>query len=265
MSNCISIEAHLAKFGISIQQANDFINSNLHKPEEIFQAARDYGVTTQMLNELSGYSMNDISEYFKTIDLEARDLDDPFILVNSDLNSLESLVSLNTREDTLSNTSLHAATIQKIHELFKNEPQKIPDKIDDYEVMFNLGPPRSYQDDDSIYDASELGVCNLASVPATPESLESLFNGSLINIFSVLDDNELNLINGFSNKNSEEYQALLISSLSTPSSAIRSDADIVSLITNETIRIVETYWDIGDVEDDLDGILDYSYLGLATI
>ncbi len=247
MSNCISIEEHLAKFGISIQQANNFINSNLNKPEEIFQAARDYGVTTQMLNEVSGYSMQDITEYFKTIDLETKDLDDPFIPVNSDLNSLESLVSLNTREGVLSNDSLRAAALQKFD-----------DNSADYEFMFNAEPPRTYQDDDGIYDASELGVCSLISVAATSENLESLFYGSLINIFSALDDGELNQINEFPNKDSADYQALLISSLSTPSSIIRNDADVVNLVVEETVNIVGKYW-----SGDLSGILDHSYLGIA--
>lgn len=244
---------HLAKFGVTVQQAKDFINSNSQNPADIFQAAQVSGVTTKMLSELSGYSVDIVSGYFGAIDLQSKKLDDTHILVNSDLGSLESLVTHNEKDDILSNASLHAAVIKKLQDLNQ--------KTDDYENFFTNGPTKQYQDDDGIYDADELGVCSLTTgVPATAESLESLFNGSLINIFSALDDTELNQIKEFPNKESEEYQSLLLSTLSTAPTATRSDTDLATLVVSETINISGQYW-----HSELSGILDLSYLGIATI
>ena len=72
MSNCITVEMHLAKFGVTVQQAKDFINSNSQNPADIFQAAQVSGVTTKMLSELSGYSVDIVSGYFGAIDLQSK-------------------------------------------------------------------------------------------------------------------------------------------------------------------------------------------------
>ncbi|MEK6736283.1 MAG: hypothetical protein AABY47_06915 [Pseudomonadota bacterium] len=245
----MSAESHLAEFGITVQQARDFIKLNIQEPEEIFQVARDYGVTTRMLSELSDHSVDAVRGYFSAVNLQSKDLDYPNILVNSDLGSLGSLVSLNQREGILSNTSLRTAVLEK---LGSNKG--------DYEFTFGFVKP--YQDDDGIYNADELGVGHLTSVPATTESLESLFYGSLINIFSALDEIELNQIVGFSNKGTEEYQTLFLSTLSeSPTPIMWSDTDLSHLVEDEVVSIIGKYWEKGNY---LAGLLDHSYLGIAT-
>lgn len=71
----MSVETQLAKFGITTQQAKDFINSNILNPGEIFQAAKDYGITTEMLGELSGYSVDAVSGYFYSVGENSKNLD----------------------------------------------------------------------------------------------------------------------------------------------------------------------------------------------
>ena len=251
MSNCITVEAHLAKFGVTVQQAKDFINSNIQNPGDIFQAARDYGVTTEMLSELSGYSVDIVRTYLDATGKNSKNIDYTHILINSDLNSLESLVATNGREGLLSNTSLHELVSSKIENSL------------DYKSFFQW--VKSYQDDDGIYDADELGVCGLSSIPATSESLESLFYGSLINIFSRLDDAELNQLTEFPNKESEEYQSLLIADLNSPSTIPRNDTDLANLVVNEAFNTIKNYWEGVDpdthVIDYHTGMLDFGLLG----
>ncbi|MBX3617283.1 hypothetical protein [Nitrosomonas sp.] len=247
----MSAESHLAKFGVTVQQAEDFINANIRNPGDIFQAAREYGVTTEMLSELSGYSVDDVRGYFDSIEVNSRQLDFTKILINSDLGSLESLISTNQKEGLLSNDSLEKLVSSKI--------------IDpgDYKSFFQ--PVKSYQDDDGIYDADELGVSSLGNIPATEGSLKSVFYGSLINIFSRLDDAEMNQIKVFPNKESGEYQSLLVNALNSPAEISRNDADLANLVVNETVDTIANYWKGVDPDtnfvDYRTGLFDFGLLG----
>ncbi len=250
----MSAETHLAKIPFTIQQAKDFIFSNTEKPEIIFQAAFDYGVTTEMLSEITGFSTDIVREYFASADidseLDSSLLDNTSILVNSDLGSLESLVAFNERNGILSNTALREEVELKIIEPLN------------YELTFDPVRPL-VQPNDDIYDAEELGVAHLTNVPATNESVESLFYGSLINLFSALDESELNQINTFpSNGGSENFQALLLTALSeTPSPVVWDDEKLADLVTNEAASIINKY---GTHDNAVIGVLDLSFLGLAT-
>lgn len=62
------------------------------------------------------------------------------------------MIATNRKEGVLSNDSLRESVLLKIKD------------HGDYEDFFQ--PVKSYQDDDGIYDADELGVSSLASVLA---------------------------------------------------------------------------------------------------
>lgn len=246
-----STEEHLAKFKFTIEQANDFIKANIPNPNLIFDTAKKYGVTTEMLSDISEHPVDVVKAYFANVDLITEELDFTKILINSNLGSLESLVATNEREGILSNTTLRNLVSSKL------------DSSDDYEFFFE--PIKSYQDDDNIYDANELGVTTLTAVPATAESLESLFYGTLINIFSRLDSTELEEINKSSNKESPEYQSFLISALSSPSTFPRDDTNLKDLVVEEATNTIQNYW-IGDDPDTgitqyRNGIFDFGLLG----
>ena len=178
-----STENHLAKFKFTIEQAKDFIRANAPNPELIYDSAKEYGVTTEMLSDISEYPVDIVKAYFANANLNliTEELDYTKILINSNLGSLESMVATNEREGLLSNANL------------RNLVSRKSDTSDDYEYFFE--PIYPHQADDNIYDANELGVATLAAVPATAESLESLFYGTLINIFSRLDEAEWSQIN----------------------------------------------------------------------
>lgn len=253
----ISAEPYLNSFGITVQQAREFIDSNIEHPEIIFEVAFEYGVTTAMLNEITGYPRDIVKEYFKSIDTNGRSLDGKSALVNSDLGSLEQLVNFNNKTGILSNAALKNG-VKEILKIDENE-QHIPFTLFYDPTFTSEGRDRQ---ENGFYDAEELGVGSLGNVPATSENFESLFYGSLINMFSTLDEFEWNQITTLrANGSTEDYHTLLLISLQSPSSVARTDEKIAVMVQDEASYIIEKYWAHGEV---LVGILDHSFLGLAT-
>ena len=247
----ISAEEHLAKLGITVQQANDFIDANVGNPELLFSAARQNSVTNSMLNEITNIPTDIIGNYFTNAELDKNELDQTSSLINSDLGTLESLIDFNGNSGSLSNTSLSEAVKPQL-----NVPLS-------YSPTFNFGQLKPFYSNDEIYDAEELGVGSLVNVPANNESVESIFFGSLIKMFSALDESELNQINSFpNNDNSVEYQLLLLGALNeSPSVIAWSDEQLAELVVDEAVDIINNYWESGNI---LVGVLDHSFLGLAT-
>ena len=238
----------LTHYQITIDQAHEFILANIKQPDVIFDIAEQFGITTQHLGDITGYSTDIIRDFFSSYGLDTIDLDDIKILFNSELANGASLVQFNNHSDVLSTASLGS--------LVKADVELL-----DYSEFFE--PIFSYQKDDGFYTPDELGVSHLGNnVPATEESIESLVYGTLINIYAGLDDSELTALEGFSHNasNINEYRALLTDALSDPVN--RSDEELANLIANETAVLIDEYW-YGDVI--VNGSLDLSLLGLAGI
>jgi len=241
----ISAEEHLAKLGLTSQQALNFIIVNVEQPEKIFDAAFASGVTINMLSEITNISTNIIVNYFSNAELNPEELDQTSILVNSDLGNFESLVGFNNNSGDLSNSSLSEAVRTSLEN---------PNRLD-----FFFLDVFSFQSADGIYDAEELGVGNLENVPATEESLESLFFGTLINSFSQLDESELNLIRTFPHDGSMDEYQMLLSEVFDESSApgLWTSEQLAELVVEEANDIISDFF-----TDDLIfvGTLDRSFL-----
>lgn len=236
----------LAYLGLTVEQVNQFIQENIGQHKIIYDAAYDVGITTQHLSDITGYSTDTIKNFFATFELDTRLLDEVKILFNSDLGDLANLVGFNDHSGVLSTASL-------------GDQVKLDTDSSDYSAFYE--PVFSYQQADGIYTPDELGVSHLGNVPATDESIESLVYGTLINIYSALDETELSQLKGFSHNESNvnEYRSLLTDALSDP--ANRSDQDLADLIAAETGILIDEYWNNMDVT----GILDHSILGLSGI
>lgn len=247
----ISAELHLAKLEFTVQEALTFINSYLAQPDFIFGTARQYGVTANMLSEISGHSKDVVREYFDAAGLDSKQLDYTSMLVNSDLSTLEYLVSFNSNTGILSNDLLISETQPLTHV----DPLEFNDFFD---LIYDFQPI------DGIYDAEELGVGHLNNVSATPESIKSLFYGSLINMYSALDETELGQINAFPrNDDPEGFQALLLSVLSeSPTSIVWTEENLAEMVKIEAAHIIDEYY---ESVNGLVGVLDHSFLGLAPI
>ena len=245
----ISAEMHLAKLGVTGEQALNFIVTNVDQPDVIFLAARQAGVTNAMLSEITSIPTPVIDNYFAAANIDNKDLDQTSRVVNSDLGPFEAMVQFNNNIGILSNDSL------------RNEVQQILKDSSSYEPTFfpNAYP---FYPDDGILDAEELGVGHLEAIPATSESIESLFYGGLLNMFRALDESELNLINTFPDEgNPEDFQTLLMGALGeSPSPVIWTDEELAELVTGEAVEVIGKFWTDSKV-----GVLDHSYLGLATV
>ncbi len=248
LKSFISAEEHLAKLDFTTEQASEFIFANVDQPETIFAAASQFGVTTAMLSEITNFSTDLVNEYFENAQLNGIELNYTSLLVNSDLGELETLVDFNIRTDMLSNTALNDAVRSQLDN---------PNRLDFfYDSIF------PFAQNDNLYDQEELGVGHLDTVSATNENIESLFYGSLINMINRLDDSELNQIKTFQDKSSEDFQALLLNALSeSPTSNSRTDEQLAELVVSEAVNIIDPFFDNSNA---LVGILDLSYLGLAT-
>lgn len=67
---------YLAQFGITMQQAHDFVFANLGSPDHILSVAIQYGVTTAMLGDIAGgFTSTDVRSFFSEHGLDASSLD----------------------------------------------------------------------------------------------------------------------------------------------------------------------------------------------
>lgn len=250
----MSAESHLAKFEITLQQAKNFIDSNINQSEIIFEAAFNYSVTIPMLSEITKYSDDEIIDYFESAGIShPSSLNNTRKLVNSDLGSLENLVNFNNSSGVLSNALLR----EKVQPLI-GDPNYYPS----YDPFFGPGFP--FHMWDGKYDSDELGVKHLGEITANIENLESLFYGTLINIFLRLDNSEHEQIKPIiENGSYDQNQALLLQAInSVPSTIIWNEVELADLVINDAARIINEY-QISDLP--VGGILDNSILGLAML
>lgn len=238
---------HLPTVGVTLQEAHDFIFSHIDQPSIIYNAAIDHGVTIAMLNEITGYSTNDISEYFKSSELIPEKLNDISPFINSDLGIFAHFVNFNNNSGILSTASLH----EKVKPLIKNP---------DYDDAHFFGPLWSSQLFDGVYTPDELGVAHLGNVSATLEdfsNFESLFYGTILNIFKALDQTELDQINSSS---PNDIKAVLVDALSDTSPlSVWTDQVLSDHVVTYAANLIDIYMD----DLNIYGVLDASYLGLA--
>jgi len=243
----ISAEEHLAKLGITVQQAFNFIAAKVREQDAdaIFIAARQTGVTVSMLEEITKVSANVINDYFAAANWDSKLLDQTSILFNTDIGTLESLVDFNDNVGMLSTASLR----EEVKSMINFEA--------DYPFVFT--ERRDFQSNDGIYDASELGVSKFGNIAASDENIESIFYGTWINIFSVIDKTELDQIRSFPMDGSSEiYQMLLSDVLSdTPAVIAWTEEELADLVINAAALNHNAFID----SDDIGGTLELSLIG----
>lgn len=232
-------------YNFTVNQALQFIEANINQPQTIFNIVNKSGVTIQHLNDITGYSTDIISNYFASAGLNPRELDEVKLLFNSSVRDLEPLVSFNNHSGALSNVELG---------------DKVEARVDPFEYRYFFEPSsqHGYEQIDGVLTPDELGVSHLGNVPATSDSMESIVYGSLINLYSQLDEIELRELKEFSydENNRDQYRSILIESLKD--SANYTDGVLADLVVSETASIIEEYWNL-----DIVGVLDHSILGLA--
>ncbi len=237
-------------YGITVEQAIDFIMANVNNPEVIYNGASELGITTQHLSDITGYPTGAIKNYFESAGLNAKSLDEVKLLFNSDLGSLDYLVNFNNHTGSLSTISLSEQVKASL------------DDPADYDALFES--IYGYEEADGLYTPDETGISHLGNINATPESLESIFFGTLINIIKSLDIDELKQISSFpsiTKDNLDDFIALVSDSLSDMPATPYSDSFLEAIVVNDAVSLIEDYW---SSDPQVVGILDDSpFLGLA--
>ena len=240
--------------GVTFEEANDFIFSHLDQPQVIFDISKQYGVTVSMLAEISGHSADEVMAYFSNAALDAKELNKVSSLINYDLGSLAHFVDFDTNTGALSTASLQAIVKPKLGD------------TSDYDDFFT--PLWSSHVVDHVFTPDELGVTHLGNIPHSGEvfekneGLESVFYGTLLNIFKAFDRTELTQIESFTHTdtNDNEFQALLVEALSdSPSPSVWTDKELSDHVTAYAEEIIDGYWN----DPSVSGILDLSYVALA--
>lgn len=232
-------------YKVTISQALQFIEANINKPQTIFNKANESGITIQHLSDITGYSTDIISNYFVSAGLNPRKLDEVKLIFNSSVGDLESIVSFNSHSGALSNIELG------------DRVETVVDPIK-YQYFFEPFSQHEYEQIDGVLTPDESGISHLGNVPATSDSMESIVYGSLINLYSQLDETELRELKEFpyDENNKDQYRSILIESLKD--SANYTDNVLADLVVSETASIIEEFWN-----HDIVGVLDHSILGLA--
>lgn len=237
-------------YGITVEQAKGFIVANINNPEVIYNAVSELGITTQHLSDITGYSADVIKDYFESAGLSAKLLDEVKLLFNSDLGNLDYLVNFNNHTGSLSTTSLS---------------EQVKTSLDDpsqFDALFKS--IYGYEEADGLYTPDETGISHLGNIKAAPESLESIFFGTLINILNSLDIDELKQIANFppiTKDNLNDFTALISDSLSDMPTTPYPDSYLEEFVVKDAVTLIEDYW---GPDSQVIGILDDSpFLGLV--
>jgi hypothetical protein len=248
---------HLAKFGVTVAQAKEFILANLNRPQEIFNTAKQFGVTNAFLAEIyGGVTTQDVISFFDSVRIDSRSLDSvttgggssggsvntptnsafPAELANS---AFANLVKLNTETGVLSTTNLKNGIVNKTG-------------LEAFNKLFSSSAIDT--NGDGQIGASDLGLINFANLAATPDNIQSLYFGTLINTYKSIDFQEVQQIGDFVDKNGQaltnevskgqgalfdQYIKLIISVFEDPATPpIFSDAQLAELLIASTASIV---------------------------
>lgn len=256
----------LSRQGVTMQQASDWVQAHLSAPGDIYNICLQFGINSTMLAEIvqpfvPGVLALDVETFFTAQGFDALGLrnagalppvpmpspvEPPSAPVFSgvfpaEFGALFSIVSLNNNTGVLSNASLREAGLAQAMQ------------GGDYWQLFN---PASFGGQgDGVWTPSELGFAGLGNLPATAETLESLFYGTIIRVVRSIDQQEVNQLEAFVTANEAALERgnptainSLISQLnqvfSTPAEVpLVSDQELAAflpLITSTAIQLVGT-------------------------
>lgn len=260
----MSAADHLSQYGVSVEQALAFILNNISTPEVIFNTANTFGVTNEMLAEIygNGVTTEQVIDYFAAQGIDSTALDsatdggdNSVTLVPTNAESLISLIGLNNNTGELSNESLRASVINVTGET----------------AYLKAFDPLNYSGaSDGTFSESDFGVPGLGDLPATPETLESLFYGTLINSLRVVDTQEVVDLNTFLSANTDallqgdqptlnQYVEIIIEIFSDPATVQAipdSEIDDVAIAAGQTfVQLVGQNGDLSVVDGVISGFL----------
>jgi hypothetical protein len=241
----LSASQHLSSFGITVAQAQAYIFANLNNLSAILSLADQYGVTNDMLAEIvgGGYTGDQVEAYFVSHGLDSSILDAPTdpgtpqysTVVPEDLMELSSLITLNNSTGELATGALRSEVVGRTNST-------------DYWALFSVGGYLGSSD--GTFSTADLGFTQLGSLPATAETMESLFYGTMISTLKAIDMSEINELHQFTEANQTAlangdaavmaaYIDLIVSVFSDPATdPVLSDAMVNDVVVEATVGLV---------------------------
>ena len=244
----MTTRSHLAQYGVTLTQAHDFIKANLGSPATIYQVAKQFGVDSQKLADIMsidfpGLSAATVEAFFQGNGLQGSALHNPVSnnastepLLSSNLSALSNLVSFNKNTGELSNDAIRAKV-------------SAATGADTYQYTFAAFNFKGAED--GTFSATDLGVNNLTSFPATWQNMESLFYGTVITMMQSIDKTELQTVKTFYKTNQAaldkddatalaQLRTLVTNMLETPATdPVYPSATLAQDVATQTVEVVK--------------------------
>jgi hypothetical protein len=191
----------LATYGITVDDARQWIVAHLETPKDIYDVAKAGGLTSDMIAEIldplaPGLTGAMVEGFFTANGFDGAALRpaqptqpevEGEVLLPEALASLGFLVGMNQNGGELSTAALRSAALAQL-----DDPSL-------YNELFN--PANYYGAEDGVFTGAEIGAPGLAGFAATSENLESLFYGTVIRMLQSVDANEVNELLQFAQAN----------------------------------------------------------------
>ncbi len=242
--------------GVSMQQASDWVQARLESPGEIYSICLEFGINSTMLAEIvqpfvPGVVAGDVEFFFSSAGFDALGLRNAGALppvpmptpvqppgtpifsavLPVEFSGLLSFLSLNESVGALSNASLREASFAQ-----GSTPAS-------YLKLFD--PASIGGQDDFIWTTAELGFAGLGNLPATTETLESLFYGTIIRLVRSIDEQEVMQIEAFADANEAALEAgniAVLNSLVQQLTNAFSTPAAVPMISDQELAAVLPYF-----------------------
>lgn len=189
----MNTELHLSNLGVTMAQCRSFIAANMDKPANIFNAAKQHNIDSQMLAEIvadqfPGVKAEQVEAFFSSHGLNGKDLNaailNPTAVVQSwkGDSPIKTLFAMNNNKGILATEFLRFDVLSK---------------VDMNKYMNTFSPQHLPGSADGVLSVADLGFSQIGDIAATWQNIESLYYGTMINLLRNITFSETVQINDF--------------------------------------------------------------------
>ena len=241
---------YLAQLGVSLDQARSFVMANLDKPANIYNAAKQFKIDSQMLADIvapsvPGISAAQVEAFFNAKGLDGARLNASEMhtttsnLLDNGMQALSHLFNFNQHTGILSTQSLRDAIVAKVG-------------MTAYTKAFS--PANLPGGADGVLSTTDLGFTHLGDIQATWQNVESLYFGTVTNMLTAISQSEVDELTAFvranvASLNQEDPQVisqleqLVVNAYASPVTANEApffnNAQIAETLTSTVVQIIK--------------------------
>lgn len=236
---------HLSQYGVSFQQARDFVYANLNQPAIIYQVALDHGVTSAMLAEIYGQGVSAavVENFFDGQGLDGSRLSAP---------NANGWDSVNLEEIDWSAAEESLLQLSTLYRPFETDgvlsaralTSRILEKVSLNSFNAFMETSSMDQNQDGIVTAEEAEAPGMPSFAATVANGAAHNYGFLIRALTALDANEVknleNLLKDGPGATLQQTQDILTNYMETLVQALLTPANPAVMSNEEVADIIVT-------------------------